>query len=151
MSVKALLITVNYKGEQASLELLASLCRLNGFSSLHVMIVDNGSGEENVARLKTAVEPLPNVQLLVSATNRGYFGAAKLAYDQYLAEGHELPNWTIVCNHDVVIDDQDFLLKLSAQDWQSAGVLAPRIRLAETGADQNPFMLNPPDRWRRFT
>ena len=147
----ALLITVNYKGEQSTLELLASLKRINEFSSLDVIVVDNGSGEENLTQVRAAIVDLPNVQLLGSPTNRGYFGAAKLAYDHYRAHGQELPNWTIVCNHDVVIDDQDFLLKLSSQDWQSAGVLAPRIRLAETGADQNPFMLNPPDRWRRFT
>src|SRR3954464_8197120 len=147
MNVKALLITVNYKGEQSTLELLASLSRLNGFSSLDVVVVDNGSGEENLSQIRAAIADLPNVQLLVSPTNRGYFGAAKLACDHYLGQGRELPDWTIVCNHDVVIDDPDFLLKLSSHDWQSAGVLAPRIRLAETGADQNPFMLNPPNRW----
>jgi GT2 family glycosyltransferase len=147
----ALLITVNYKGEQSTLELLASLNRLNEFSSLDVIVVDNGSGEESLSELKAAIASLPNVQLLASATNRGYFGAAKFAYDHYLGQGHNLPDWTIVCNHDVVIGDPDFLLKLSSEEWRSAGVLAPRIRLAETGADQNPFMVNPPDWWRRFT
>jgi GT2 family glycosyltransferase len=147
----ALLVTVNYKGEQSTLELLVSLRRLNGFSSLDVIVVDNGSGEENLSQLRVAIASLPNVQLLVSATNRGYFGAAKFAYDHYLGQGYELPDWTIVCNHVVVINDQEFLLKLSSEDWRSAGVLAPRVRLAETGTDQNPFMLNPPGRWRRFT
>jgi GT2 family glycosyltransferase len=150
-SKPALLVTVNYKGEQSTLELLASLSRLNEFSSLDVIVVDNDSGEENLSQLKASLTSLPNVQLLVSATNRGYFGAAKFAYDHYLGQGHELPDWTIVCNHDVVLGDPDFLLKLSSEDWRSAGVLAPRIRLAETGADQNPFMLNPPNWWRRFT
>ena len=147
----ALLITVNYKGERSTLELLASLNRLNGSSSLDVLVVDNGSGEENLLQLRAAIADWPNVQLLVSASNRGYFGAAKFAYERYLSQGRELPNWTIVCNHDVVIDDPDFLLKLSSENWQSTGVLAPRIRLAETGVEQNPFMLRPPGRWRRFT
>lgn len=149
MSLQALLITVNYKGEQSTLELLASLSRLNGFSSLDIIVVDNGSGEENLLRLRTAIADWPNVQLLVSDTNRGYFGAAKFACDHYLAQGRELPNWTIVCNHDVVIEDQDFLQKLSQEDWRSAGVLATRIRLAGTGADQNPFMLRRPSWFRR--
>jgi GT2 family glycosyltransferase len=140
MSVQALLITVNYKGEQSTIELLASLSRLNEFSSLAVIVVDNGSGEENLSQLKAAIASLPNVQLLASATNRGYFGAAKFAYDHYLGQGHELPNWTIVCNHDVVIEDPEFLLKLNAEDCQTVGVLAPRVRVADTGADQNPFM-----------
>ncbi len=147
----ALLITVNYKGERSTLELLASLSLLNGFSSLDVIVADNRSGEENLLQLRAAIADWPNVQLLVSDTNRGYFGAAKFAYDRYQAQGHELPNWTIVCNHDVVINDLEFLLKLCSQDWRNTGVLAPRVRLVETGADQNPFMLCPPGRWRRFT
>jgi GT2 family glycosyltransferase len=147
----ALLVTVNYKSEQSTLELLASLSRLNGFSSLDVIVVDNCSGEEKLSQLRTAIAPLPNVQLLVSATNRGYFGAANFACDHYVAQGHELPGWIIVCNHDVIIDDQDFLIKLHSKDYNSAGLLAPRVRLVASGTDQNPFMLRPPDWWRRFT
>jgi GT2 family glycosyltransferase len=146
---RALLITVNYKGEQSTLELLASLSRLNEFSSLDVIVVNNGSGQESLSQLRGAIESLPNVQLLTSATNRGYFGAAKFAYDHYLRQGRELPNWTIVCNHDVIIDDPEFLLKLFSQEWRSVGVLAPRVRLAETGADQNPFMRHRPGWFRR--
>jgi len=149
VTASAFLITVNYKGEQSTLELLASLSRLSEFSSLDVIVVDNGSGEENLSQLRAAIESLPNVQLLKSATNRGYFGAAKFAYDHYLGQGHELPDWTIVCNHDIVIDDPDFLLKLSSEDWRSAGVLAPRVRLAESGTDQNPFMRHRPGWFRR--
>jgi GT2 family glycosyltransferase len=149
MSVQALLITVNYKGERSTLELLASLNRLNGSSSLDVIVVDNGSGDENLIHLKAAIADWPNVQLLVSASNRGYFGAAKFAYDHYLTRSRELPNWTIVCNHDVIIDDPDFLLKLSSEDWRSTGVLAPRIRVVETGVEQNPFMRSRPGWFRR--
>jgi GT2 family glycosyltransferase len=149
VNIQALLISVNYKGEQSTLELLASLSRLNGFSSLDVVVVDNGSGEENLLRLRATIADWPNVHLLVSDSNRGYFGAAKFACDHYLAQGHELPNWTIVCNHDVVIDDQNFLERLFQEDWRSAGVLAPRVRLAQTGSDQNPFMLRRPGWFRR--
>ena len=42
---KALLITVNYKSESSTLELLASLDRLRGFSDIDVIVVDNCSGE----------------------------------------------------------------------------------------------------------
>lgn len=149
--VSALLVTVNYKSESSTLALLASLERLNGFSSLEVILVDNCSGEGSLERLRTAIAPLSNVELIESATNLGYFGAAKLACDHYLAQGHGLPNWIIVCNHDVVIEDRDFLDKLCARDPDSCGVAAPRITVSDTGIEQNPFMARRPSLWRRST
>jgi GT2 family glycosyltransferase len=147
----ALLVTVNYKGEKSTLELLASLSRLNSFSSLDIIVVDNGSGEENLSQLRTATTSLPNVQLLALPTNRGYFGAAKLAYDHYLAQGHKLPDWIVVCNHDVVIDDENFFQRLTRQDPMNIGMIAPRILVPPSYLNQTPFMRRPPGRVRWLT
>src|SRR5438309_9831423 len=113
---KALLITVNYKSESSTLELLASLDRLRGFSDIDVIVVDKCSGEENLSKLRARVAQLSNVELLESATNRGYFGAAKFAYDHYLPPGQSLTDCVHVCNHDVIVEDEEFLLKLWQQD-----------------------------------
>ena len=148
-STAGLVIIVNYKGEQSTLELLASLDRLRGFSDIDVIVVDNCSGEENLSKLRARVAQLSNVELLESATNRGYFGAAKFAYDHYLARGQALPDWVIVCNHDVIVEDEEFLLKLWQQDCLGLGVIAPRIQLTRSGLDQNPFMKHRPN-WLRW-
>jgi len=148
-STAGLVIIVNYKGEQSTLELLASLDRLRGFSDIDVIVVDNCSGEENLSKLRARVAQLSNVELLESATNRGYFGAAKFAYDHYLARGQALPDWVIVCNHDVIVEDEEFLLKLCYQDCLGLGVIAPRIQLTGSGLDQNPFMKCRPS-WLRL-
>jgi GT2 family glycosyltransferase len=83
-----------------------------------------------------------------SATNRGYFGAARSAFDQYLRQGHTLPDWVIVCNHDIQIEDKEFFSKLFCQD-PTVGVIAPRIQALPGRADQNPFMRRRPGplRW----
>src|SRR3989442_5258745 len=146
---KALLITVNYKSESSTHELLVSLDRVRGFSDIDVIVVDNCSGEENLSKLRARVAQLSNVELLESATNRGYFGAAKFAYDHYLARGQALPDWVIVCNHDVIVEDEEFLLKLWQQDCLGLGVIAPRIQLTRSGLDQNPFMKHRPN-WLRW-
>ena len=146
----ALLITVNYKSEQSTLDLLASLQRLNGFESLNLVIVDNCSGDDSISRLRLAIAAHSNVQLLVSENNRGYFGAARLGLDHFLVQGHELPEWIIVCNPDVIVPDTDFLVHLSAQDWRSVGVLAPRVT-ALANREQNPFLEKRPNYWRRLT
>ena len=114
---KALIVVVHYKTDDGVLALLESLQQLREFPKLDAFIVDNSSGEENLPRIRRALEQLQNAELLESATNRGYFGAARFAFDHYLAQGHGLPDWVIVCNHDVLIEDEHFF----------TGLFSPRL------------------------
>jgi GT2 family glycosyltransferase len=147
---KVLMVVVHYKAHDGVLELLDSLQRLKGFCDLDLVIVDNCSGEEQLSTIRRAVTQVPNAEVLESSINRGYFGAAKYAFDLHLGKGHDLPDWIIVCNHDVFIEDKDFFLKLFNQD-SAVGVIAPRIQAVPTKIDQNPFMRRRPGWWRRFT
>jgi GT2 family glycosyltransferase len=119
------------------------------FSEIAVVVVDNSSPQEGLSKIRQAISRTPNVDLLESSTNRGYFGAAKFALDHYLASGRGLPDWVIVCNHDVLIEDADFFSKLFAQDTMAAGVIAPRIEVLPSRVDQNPFMRHRPG-WLRW-
>ena len=143
---KALIVVVHYKTDDGVLALLESLQQLREFPKLDAFIVDNSSGEENLPRIRRALEQLQNAELLESATNRGYFGAARFAFDHYLAQGHGLPDWVIVCNHDVLIEDEHFFTGLFSFDPLDIGVIAPRIRALPADVDQNPFMRRRPSR-----
>lgn len=147
-SLRALLVTVNFKSASSTLKLLSSLTSQNSLPSMAVIIVDNGSDEDNISPLSVAADRHSNIELLVSDGNLGYFGGAKIGLDHYLEQGHELPEWIIVCNPDIVIDDLEFISKLSSEHWQELGVIAPRIRLKGSAVDQNPFMLRRPGRLR---
>jgi GT2 family glycosyltransferase len=147
----ALVITINYKSAASVLDFFDSLARAKAFEETAVVIVDNSSEERDVSSIRQAIARTPNAYLLESSTNRGYFGAAKFALDHYLASSRNLPDWVIVCNHDVLIEDQDFLSKLFSQDPMVAGVIAPRIRVLHSREDQNPFMKGRLGKWRRFT
>jgi GT2 family glycosyltransferase len=148
---KAVVITINYQSAVSTLKFLGSLQGLKAFSDIEVIIVDNASGEEDLSSIRHAIEQLSNVELLASAENRGYFGAARFAFDRHVAKEHVLPDWLVVCNHDVLIEDQDFFSKLFSQDPMAAGVIAPRIQVLPSREDQNPFMRGRPGWWRRFT
>ena len=153
--MKALVITVNYKSADSALEFLASLERSKARAEIETIIVDNSPGEEELSRMRTVVTNYRNVQLLESPTNRGYFGGARFAFDRYLEEGNALPDWVIVCNHDILIEDEDFFSKLFDRDPKTAGVIAPCIQSRPGNLDQNPFMRRRPSqlRWAqlRFT
>lgn len=144
-----LIITVNFRHAQCTLEFLASASRLQGFADCHLTIVDNHSEDDSVLRLRQAISAFPNVELLASSTNRGYFGAAKWALEQYMAN-HSHPDWVIVCNNDIVFESPDFLTRLTANNPQTVGVVAPAVISRLTGLDANPMIATRPGRLRRL-
>lgn len=143
-SADALLITVNYKDASSTIDLIASINRARDSSRVDVLIVDNGSPIGDLVELQQAALRCPNVELIKSDKNRGYFGAAKFGLDHYLEQGHVLPNWIIVCNHDLILPDVEFFSKLFSMEDRCVGVIAPRIQVVADGADQNPFMRKRP-------
>lgn len=146
---EALIITVNFRHAECTLQFLDSASRLEGFTRCHLVIVDNHSGDGSGSRIREAISPFSNVELLESPQNRGYFGGAKWALDQYLTR-HRAPDWVIVCNNDIVFDDAAFLSRLLTNDPIVAGVLAPAVMSRLTGLDANPMMRKRPSRLRMF-
>lgn len=148
---RALLIAVSFRSAELVSTLVDSLGRLDEFSALQVLMADNASGAETVAAIRRTIRELPNVELLESTSNRGYFGAASFALDHYLTQGRALPEWVIVSNPDITIEDREFLEKLFHLDSSSAGVIAPRIIVPASSLNQNPYMTQRPGRLKRLT
>lgn len=143
----ALIITVNFRHAACTLQWLESASRLSGFQDCKVIIVDNNSGDGSHLGIKQAVADFGNVDLLESSENRGYFGGAKWALEQYLAH-HGLPDWIVVCNNDIVFFGSEFLNRLIAHDPLAEGVLAPAVISSLTGCDANPMIVKRPSQIR---
>ena len=144
---QALIITVNFRQGECTRQFLYSASRLANFARCDVLIVDNSSEDGSTSLIREAISEFPNVKLLPSAQNRGYFGAARWALDQYL-ERYSLPSWVAVCNNDIEFNDSLFLVKLLDKDPASAGVIAPSIVSSLTGYDANPFIGKRPGSFR---
>lgn len=144
---KALIITVNFRQSECTQRFVCSASRLANFASCNVLIVDNNSGDSSTSRIRQTISEFANVELLPSSQNRGYFGAARWALDQYL-ERHCLPGWVAVCNNDIEFHDHLFLVKLLEHDPSSAGVIAPSIISSLTGHDANPIIRKRPGLFR---
>lgn len=145
---KALLITINTGHEDYTKALVGSLSKLSGFADLSVLIVENASGDASVATLQKEIAELTNVRLLVAPAKLGYFRAARFAAEDYLSRGNSLPDWLIVCNNDVLVDDKQFLEKLFRHDPLKVGVIGPRIQTLPLKAEQNPCMQQRPG-WKK--
>lgn len=145
---KMLIIVVHYKSSGSLAKLISSLDWLKESLEVHLAVVDNSSGEEELKPIRQLIDDFPNASLLELPVNRGYFGAASHAFDHYLAQGRSAPDWVIVCNHDVLVEDRGFADKLLHEDCERIGVIAPSIRVLPGEREQNPFMRRRPGRLR---
>jgi GT2 family glycosyltransferase len=89
----------------------------------HVIVVDNGSGDDSVARLQQAFGS--RIWLIPSPTNLGFAGGNNLAIAAALARGAE---WVLLANNDTVVAP-DFLTALGrcAAAHPQTRMLAPLI------------------------
>ena len=130
-----LLLCVKYGADKETEKYLESVRGLRGQQNLQVLVVDNmvdSSPARWLARHNCATIHAPE--------NLGYFGGGRYGLSHYLRQ-NPLPDWIIVSNVDLAIADPDFLLHLaSLSRFPRLGAVAPRIRSALTGRDQNPFM-----------
>jgi GT2 family glycosyltransferase len=143
---RVLIIAVNFRHAGCTLQLLNSASQLECFSKCDLLIVDNNSEDDSVGRIRQAVVEFGNVEFLESSRNRGYFGASNWALREYLAS-HNLPDWVIVCNNDIVFNDPEFLSRLLKKDPRDAGVVAPTIISSLTGQDANPSIPQRPGKF----
>jgi GT2 family glycosyltransferase len=150
-NVKALLISVHYGVPQPTMEFLRCIARMDRLSELNILIVNNGVAACRQTELREAIAALPNTEMYDPAENLGYFGGAKAALDHFLERTGAAPDWVIVSNNDILIEDQDFFLNLFSQDPMAAGIIAPRIQVLPGRTEQNPFMKRRVGRWQRFT
>jgi GT2 family glycosyltransferase len=142
--MRTLLVCVHYRSEPALAGFLESLAALRGAAGrLSVVVVDNsmrGPGP----RLPEL--PFP-AQLLVSPSNLGYLGGAAYGVARALSE-RKRADFVAISNADLRIDQPDFLDRLEMDASADVGIVAPAIRSAMTGADQNPFLRARPSRLR---
>ena len=94
-------VIVNWNGWQDTLECLASLQKQD-YENLHVIVVDNGSTNESVERIRSA---FPEVELIETGKNLGFSGGTNVGLRAALKQDVEflwLLNNDTVCPPDTV-------------------------------------------------
>jgi GT2 family glycosyltransferase len=142
-------IAINYFGS-AHVENLVESFRGQNHDGWRLTIVDNSRSATELALLKDVGSTDSRVDVLACPENLGYFGGAHWVTQN---PGSTVCRWTAVCNVDLVLADEDFVGLLATRK-DNPEVVAPSIRIAATGRDQNPYMLLRPSkrsmRFRRF-
>jgi len=93
------IVVLNYNGPQMTIGCLDSLLKI-GYPNFRVIVVDNGSDDDSVARLKAATTD-PRVELLTNRVNEGYAGGNNRGIEKALAERTK---YVFVLNNDTIVD-----------------------------------------------
>jgi GT2 family glycosyltransferase len=137
---KILIITVNYQNTDPTFKLIKSIEKCNNTKTIQLVIVDNGSTMKSKKELlKFSKESFLSCFILESESNKFYWGGANFALENLLVNNGNY-EWIIICNNDILFDDNQFFDKLLNQNKK---IIAPKIISSTTKNDLNPFMLNP--------
>lgn len=117
------IIVLNWNGKQDTLECLDSLAALT-YPNFNVVVVDNGSTDDSLARLRSYDAPHP-LTLLETGRNLGYAGGNNVGTRHALEQGAD---FVLVLNNDTIVAP-DLLGQLleAAQRTPDAGVFSARI------------------------
>lgn len=134
------LVAVSYFGSRDVPDLARSL-REGTSPHWRLVVVDNSCDEAEAERLRPLGALDERIEVITAPHNTGYLGGARLA----LADPTARARWTVVCNTDLTFAP-DFVALLT--QLPPDRVVAPSVRSARTGRDQNPYLVRRPGPWQ---
>ena len=120
--IKTFIVIVNYNGWRDTIECLKSIKKCEvGDIKCEIIIVDNGSIDKSVERLKQE----KGIILLESKENTGFTGGNNLGIKYSLKNGAD---FILLLNNDTIVD-KDFLSNLlkAADIYDKVGIFSPKI------------------------
>jgi len=117
-------IIVNWNGWADTIKCIESLAHID-YDSLSVLLVDNGSTDDSVIRIRTA---FPNLEIIESCTNLGFGGGNNLGIRQALQRD---PKYLWLLNNDTVVEPGTLAALVAAiQEDRSLGAVGSVLRYA---------------------
>lgn len=116
-------VVLNYKTYQDAIACVYSLLKMN-YSNHHIVIVENGSGNESASEIKKAFDGNAMVTLLVSRENLGFAKGNNLGI-RYARETLNA-DFVFVLNSDTIVPDTLFQ-DVVASYQTGVGVISPQV------------------------
>lgn len=141
-------VCTNYNNSSYTRAAIASLVAGSRASDVCIVVVDNKSNDEDVALLREIGREFPDVELLFSPENVGYFPGLNLGLRHLRQRWPEIEH-VVVGNNDLVFPP-DFVenIQRHREVLESKAVVAPDI-VRPDGLHQNPHVFHPIGRIRR--
>lgn len=147
---KITIITVNYRETKNTEKLILSLEKIKHFEKIQLLIADNSSTFKSREKLKKIISnSLLNIELFTFKKNLFYWPAAKKIISKKFKLKDHYTDWLMICNNDIVFNDQFFLEKLFNLNNIDYHLVGPRI-INSAKKDLNPFLLKPMSKKRKL-
>ena len=129
---------VNYYNEEEVCSFVTEQLHPDKNNFIELVITNNGS--KNKSLFTELTNKHPNITLVNVNDNLGYFGAAHLGLTTYIRNNKEYPKATIVCNTDIVLQDNFFELLQNKIEDGNFDILGPSIYSSFLKHYQNPYI-----------
>lgn len=141
-------VCTSYRDAEHAVKALRTLHAQQGDHEFHVVVVDNGSSDEVVARLRAAAREYPHVEVMAGHGNVGYFPGLNLGIERLRAMAS--PPALIVAGNDDLEFPPDLAdaLERHLDVFDRWAVVAPDL-VTPDGVHQNPLVRRPITRTRR--
>lgn len=139
--VKYGFVVLHYMAYEMTVDCISNLLQHFGKDDIKIAVVDNASSNESGKQLLTFYKDSDKVDVLLNPKNEGFARGNNFGYF-YLKENYR-PEYMIVMNNDVLIEQDDFLDKIDEIYKQTKfAVLGPDIYCPAKKKHQNPAHLN---------
>lgn len=129
-------VILHYLAEDVTCKCLDSILALDGAADINVVVVDNCSPDGSGERLKKKYVGEHCIHFISMNSNEGFARGNNAGYNY--ARKHFNPDFIVVMNNDVILEDREFTKKIEvAYRDRPFAVLGPDIVTAD-GRHQNP-------------
>ena len=142
-------VCTNYNNSAYTKTAIASLHAGSGWTDVRVVVVDNGSQQDDVGSLNDITREFPTVELVRNADNVGYFPGLNLGI-RHLRTRFPDTDLLVVGNNDLVFPGTFVETVQRHRDvFDTWAVVAPDL-VTPDGVHQNPHVLHPISRIRKL-
>lgn len=146
--MKLAFVCTNYNNAAVTRDAVESLTRGATGADLRVVVVDNRSRDDELARLRASIGAHDHVEIVASPSNVGYFPGINLGL-RHLQRHHPDREYVIVGNNDLLFPE-DFTQRIEQHRaiFDQWAVVAPDL-VTPAGIHQNPHVRVPISEWRK--
>lgn len=134
-------IILHYMVFEMTEKCVDSILKTFNTNNISIVIVDNNSSNDSCNQLINKYKNVECVTIIKNIKNLGFANGNNVGY-QFLKNKDNF-DYIIDINNDVIIDDKDFLNKISTiYDKTNFAILGPDIYNPKTNKHQNPTYIN---------
>ena len=128
--LKVFVVILNWNGKEDTIECLKSIQELRIMNyELRIIVVDNGSTDESVEKIKNQKSKIKNLHLIENKENLGFAGGNNVGIGYALENGAD---FVLVLNNDTRVK-QDLIVRLleAVDKYKDVGIFSPKIYFAK--------------------